>query len=491
MEVGQDTEQKQEEAMESLPICASDRMGSAPIGKLLREFAIPAMVGIVVQTLYNIIDSIYVGHGVGDAGLAAVTVSLPIFMMFIGVGMLFGGGANALAAIRLGQGRHDEANRILTHAFVLIVLVSVLLGVLGNLFLPELLTVCGATSEVMPHARAFMQPILAGCFVMIAASGLNNLIRTAGAPRMALITIIVGVLINIVVGYLFVLRFQWGMQGAAYATLIANLVSSVLSIGFFAQRTSGLHFTFGSLRPSGHIVMRIMALGIAPAVLELGYSVINVLQNQLILLYATGNPLDAQGALVIYGIVGRIASLLIVPSIGVAIGMQPIIGFNYGAQYYARVREAVSYATRFACIVTLPLYLAMMIWPEMFAAIFNIDDNLIVESNYAIRLSMGLMVLLPLNVIGSTLFEALGQATKATLITMARQFFLLIPIMILSPLLIPRFFNVLPIHAVWLSWFIADVAALLVVQFFARMELRRLSRLKDGLDDRKYLKNIS
>lgn len=469
---------------------STSRMGRAPIPQLLREFAVPAMVGIVVQTLYNIIDSIYVGHGVGDLGLAAVTVSLPLFMLFIGVGLLFGGGANALAAIKLGQGKHQEADYILTYALILMVVSSAAIASLSNAFLPQLLVACGATPAVMPYATEFLKPILLGSVVMITASGLNNLIRTAGSPRMALITIVVGVVVNIVLGYLFVIRLHWGMSGAAYATLIANAIASIMSILFFCQRSAGLRLVLRGLQINPHLIMRILALGVAPAVLELGYSAIQILQNQLIIWYATGDPLTSEEALIIYGIVGRIAALLIVPSIGVAIGMQPIIGFNYGAKQYGRVCEAVRYATQFAFFITLPLYLAMMIWPEVFAAIFNLNRSLIQESNYAIRLSMGLMVLLPLNVIGGTLFEALGQATKATLMTMARQFFLLMPIMVLSPMLIPRFFNVEPIHAVWLSWFIADVVALVVVQAFARMELRRLSRLRDGLDDRKYLKNL-
>ena len=312
------------------------RMGTASIPRLITEFAIPAILGMVVNGAYNVVDSIFLGQAMGEIGLSAATVANPIMIVFMAISMLIGNGGNALAALRLGEGRRVDAEISLGNTVLLSVVVSAIVGIaaLNPAILDSLLTLSSATDDVRPYARAFLQIICFGFIIQCIGMGVNNFIRTAGHPNRALGSMLVGTGANIVLGYLFIIVLGGGMTGAGLATVCSWALSAAFVMQFFLKKGSPMPLRREALGIKWRVALRICALGVAPSVMELGFAVSNMIMNNLLLSYGASDPLGSDGALAVMRVLSAVGMFTIMPSMGIAMGAQPIIGYNYGARKF-------------------------------------------------------------------------------------------------------------------------------------------------------------
>lgn len=452
-------------------------MGTESTIKLLIEFSMPAVAGVLVQMLYNVIDAIYVGHAVGQNGLAATTVANPAMTVMISLAMLVGVGGNALAAIRLGEGNKPEAHRVLSTSFVLLFVVSLALWVIAALWLDPILRLSGASDDVLPYARDFMTIIIAAAPLQFISFGMNNFIRTAGHPNRALGSMVVGTLANIVLGYLFIVVLDGGMRGAGIATACSWGISSLFVLQFFLKKDSPMPLasplkTF-NLRRGG----RILVLGIAPAVTEFGFAVSNAIENNLFVYYGALDPLGSDGALAIMRVVMSVGMFTFMPMFGIATAAQPLIGYNYGARKYHRMKRVLLQAILLGVVITTPLWLSVLFVPDFYAHLFGLPEEYLGEAAWALILFLVFIPILPIQAIGSNYFDATGQAMKATVLTLTRQILFLLPLLFLTPIVLPRFTPLTPLECVWFAPSLSDITSVLVVSVFLLFENRRINRL--------------
>lgn len=436
-------------------------LGQEPIGKLLWKFSLPSIVGMLVNALYNVVDSIFVGNGVGEVGLTAVTIAFPIMLVMMAFGMLIGVGASTLVSIRLGEHNKDDAEHILGNALAMIVVLSFLLSVIGLLFLDPLLIALGAEPEVLPYARTFTQIVLVGNVFMQVGFGLNNIIRAEGNPRLAMATMLISALLNVVLNPLFLFVMKLGIGGSALATVISQLVSAVWVLSHFLSKASVLKLKLCNLRPDWRIFKDITAIGMSPFFMQLAASVVTVIYNFALIRY--GGDL----AVAAMGIVNRITMLMLMPVFGISQGAQPIIGYNYGAQQYDRVFETVKKAIYAASGISFIGFLLVQIFNYQIVGLFNNNQKLITLGGRGLSIMLSMLPIIGFQVIAAQYFQAVGKAKYALLFTMSRQVLMLIPMI----LLLPKFFG---LTGIWLAGPAADLASAVLTGVFLYWEWRTI-----------------
>lgn len=457
-----------------------ERMGTESTFKLLLEFSLPAVAGMMVQMLYNVIDAVYVGHAVGSDGLAATTVANPMMTAMIAVAMLVGVGGNALAAIKLGERRRAVAERVLGNSFVLLLGATVVLWAVAAFALEPILRYSGADDDVLPLAMDFMTIIVAGCPLQFIAFGMNNFIRTAGHPNRALGSMLVGTGANIVLGYLFIIVLDGGMRGAGLATVCSWALSAAFVMQFFLKKDSPMPLRRASLALKPRVALRICALGVAPSVMEMGFAVSSMIENNLLVFYGASDAIGVDGSLAIMRVLTAVGMFTFMPSMGIAMGAQPLIGYNYGARQYARMKRVLVQAVLLGVAVTAPLWATVILAPDMYAHLFGLPEEYMAETAWALILFLLFIPILPLQSIGSNYFDATGQAVKATVLTLTRQILFLIPLLVFCPMVLPGLLPVTPLESVWLAPSLSDITSTLLVALFLAFEWRRLDRLEKG-----------
>lgn len=454
-----------------------DRMGHGSTFKLLLEFSIPAVVGVMVQMLYNVIDAVYVGHAVGADGLAATTVANPLMTAMVALAMLIGVGGNALMAIRLGEGKRDEARRVLGTSFILLMVVSVVIWIIGATLLTPILVVSGAEGEVLQLTQSFTTVLIAGCPLQFIAFGMNNFIRTAGYPNRALGSMLIGTAANVVFGYLFIVLLDGKMAGAGFATVCSWLLSAIFVMQFFLKKTSPMPLRKETLRLPMRLAGRICVMGIAPAIMQLGFAVSSAIENNLLVTYGASDPVGVDGALAIMRVLSAVGMFTFMPMVGIANGAQPIVGYNYGAKKYDRMKRVVLQAMALAAAITIPIWITVLVAPDMYANLFSLPQQYRKEAAWALVLFLIFVPILSIQTIGSNYFNATGQAAKATILTLTRQILFLIPLLIFCPRILPLFTPLSPLESVWFAASISDITSVLIVSVFLVFEYRRLKRL--------------
>lgn len=438
------------------------------ISRLLWDFSLPAIVGMVVNSLYNVIDRIFVGRGIGSLGIAATTVAFPIMTVMLAMAVFIGVGTTALISIRLGQQKQAEAEQIAGNGMVMLVLLPLLFTMVFFAFSDQILTACGAGPEVMPYARDFTLIIVAGGVFSTFGMGANNFIRAEGNPRVSMYTQILGAVANVILNYLFIFQFGWGMRGSAIATVTAQFLVALWVFGYFYTGRSMIRVKWRHLRPSWPVLTGIMAIGFAPFALQMAASVQQVILNQTLVIYSGDLGLAA------IGIVTSIATLLFMPVIGVSQGAQPIIGFNYGAGQHGRVKETWKMAVLAGTAISSAGYIAVRIWPRQLVGLFSQGDVALTELTiHAILVYMALIWLVGYQVICSNYFQAVGKARQATVLSLSRQVLFFIPLL----LLLPRFWGV---EGVWRSAPIADFLAVVLTSLMMYYEMKGLGKEREG-----------
>jgi putative MATE family efflux protein len=442
----------------------SSRMGEASIPHLLLTFSVPAVIGMLAQGLYNVVDRVIVGRALGDYGIAGTTVALPYMLVLLAFGMLIGFGAAALVSIRLGQGRRDEAEHVLGNAVFLMLCISFILTVAGVAFLDGLLKLFGASETVLPYARDYLHVIALGTVFQIVGFGLTALIRGEGNPRMAMLTLIISVVLNAILAAAFVFGLGWGMRGAALATVLAQAVAAGWVLAYFLGGRSVLKLHARHLRLRWPICKTIFAIGSPMFAMQLAASVVNgLLNNQL---RAYGGDL----AISIMGILYAGLMLILMPVFGINQGAQPIIGYNYGAMKFDRVKKALLTAILASTAITLFGFLLMMLFPAQIIRLFTRENpTLVAMGRHAIRISVAVLPLVGFQIISASYFQAVGKPRHALFLGLSRQVLLLMP----AVLILPRFFG---LDGLWVAFPTADLCASLLTGIWLSAELRHLRR---------------
>ena len=453
-----------------------NEMGNDKISKLLVKFSLPAIVGMLVNALYNVVDSIFVGRGVGDLALAGITVSLSLMTTFMACVMLVGMGATSLISIRMGERKGEEAEKIIGNALVLFLIIGAVLTVLGLIFLEPILTLFGASPDVMPYALDYMRIILLGSVFMAIGLGMNNFIRAEGNPKIAMNTMLIGAITNIILDYIFIFIFKWGIKGAAFATILSYTVTSSWVLYHFLVGNSKLKIKVENLRLDKLMVKGILLIGFPTFVMQITSSMQHLILNRSLAHH--GGDL----ALAAVGIFMSVSTLLVMPSMGIIHGAQPIIGYNYGAKRYGRVKDTLKLAIISATSIVTLGYLASILWPIQLISLFNENPELIKLGTHAMGIFFKFLPLIGVQLMSASYFQAVGKPRQATLLSLSRQVFIFIPLLVILPM---RW----GLEGIWWSSPISDIAAFAVTGIWLLVEIRYLNT-SEALHNKKNPKEI-
>ncbi|TFU93024.1 MATE family efflux transporter [Barnesiella sp. WM24] len=438
-------------------------LATRPIGRLLWEYSLPAVVGMVVMSLYNVIDRIFIGRGVGADAIAGLAVTFPVMNVSAAIGVLIGAGAAARVSIMLGQGNHRGAELVLGNALVLIILNAFIYLTIFSIFIDEILMAFGASEVTIPYARDFISYLIPGMFVMNIMYSLNNVMRASGYPRQAMVTMFIGAGCNLVLAPVFIFVLDMGIKGAAIATDISMTIGAAFVIAHFCRKTSTVHFTRGIYRLKWHIIWAIVSIGAAPSIVNFTSSAINVIINRS--LYQYGGDI-AVGAV---GIFNTYTSLLCMIVVGISMGIQPILGYNYGAGNIARVKKTFWTAAVAGTVFTSAGAFLSVFFPELIAQAFTVDAELIAATANGLHISTMIFWFVGFQIVSTALFQSIGMAGKSIFLSLIRQVIFLIPLL----LLLPRVFG---LDGVWASFPTSDLAATIVTLLMVWYQLRRLDR---------------
>ncbi len=440
-------------------------LGTENVGKLLLEYAIPAIIAMTAASLYNITDSIFIGHGVGPMALSGLAITFPLMNLAAAFGSLVGIGGSALLSLRLGQKDYDTANKILGNVLILNLICGISFSIITLSFLTPILYFFGASEHTLPYAHDFMVIILLGNVVTHIYMGLNALLRSIGKPKQSMYATIYTVLINLVLNPLFIFVFDWGIRGSASATVISQMIVLVWQIQLFRNKSSFIYLKKSIFRLSKDIVRDIIAIGMSPFLMNMGACVIVVLINQGLI--HSGGDL-AVGA---YGIVNRVAFLFVMIVMGLNQGMQPIAGYNYGAGLHSRVTEVLKRSIVYATIIMTSGFIIVELFPHAVASVFTTDEELTDLAVVGLRCVFVSYPIVGFQMVVSTFFQSIGMAKKAIFLSLTRQVLFLIPLL----LILPHFWG---IKGVWLSMPISDVVAAIVAATLLIMQYRQFKENK-------------
>ncbi|NLJ33452.1 MAG: MATE family efflux transporter [Firmicutes bacterium] len=399
-------------------------LGEKEVAKLLLEFSLPAIVGMMVNALYNVVDRIFIGNNVGYNGIAGITIGFPIMIILMSLGLLFGVGGATLFSLKLGEKRREEAEQALGNAFVLLVTAGIVFMILGQIFLRPLLVAFGASATVLPYSVEYMRIIFFGAVFQVVSMGLNNFIRADGNPRIAMLTMFMGAGLNTLLDPLFIIVFKMGMAGAALATIIAQCASAIWVVSYFIGPRSKNKLKGKYMKLRLPIVMRITSLGIPGFSLHLVNSLLNVVLNKNLLLY--GGDIAISGM----GVINSLMTILLMPVLGLRQGLQPIVSFNYGARKYERVIAAVRLAIIAATFIVIVGYTATRLFPVQMISLFNNEPELIEFGTSALLSWFLCLPLVGFQIIASSYFQCIGKSMTAMFLTLTRQVIFLIPAII-------------------------------------------------------------
>ena len=458
------------------------RMGTASIPRLITEFAIPSVVGMLINGSYAIIDSVFLGHAVGEIGLSAMTVANPIMIVFMAIAMLIGNGGNALAALRLGEGKRDEAERALGNVVSLSLVAAVIVLVIGwnPALVSWVLDLASATPEVRPYAKTINQILCAGFILQCIGLGVNNFIRTCGAPNRALGTMVIGLVGSVAFNALFVLALGWGVAGSALATVLGWACSCLAVLQYFCLRSDvPMRLRLSAMRPSFPMDRTILAFGLPSFCVQAGMAIVNFVINFQLVRYGAATPIGADDALAAIGVVQRIGQFSVMPLIGIAIALQPLLGFNYGAHNVERVRKTLWYGIGAASSISLLMFVIVEVFAVPIAHAFGIShDGLVDFTAFAIRVQFLMLPFVGFQIVSSNYFQATGQPAKSVFLTLTRQILFLVPLLYLMPVVLPQLFpQFTGLDALYFAAPVADFLSIFTTAVFVAWEMARLRRL--------------
>ena len=438
-------------------------LGTENVGKLLAKYALPSIIAMVASSTYNIIDSIFVGQGVGDMAISGMAVAYPFMNLSTALGAMVGVGASTVISVRLGQGKYDVAQHILGNTLSLNILIGIIFTVAGIYFMDPILGIFGATSATLPYAHEYMLIILLGNIVTHCYFGLNAVLRSAGHPKAAMNLTFLTILVNTVLDPLFIFGFGWGIGGAAWATILAQAVSLAVQLRLFGRKSELLHLRRGTYRLHPDIVRQILAIGLSPFLMNACACLVVLICNNRLLQYGGDLAIGA------YGIVNRVLFVFVTIVFGLIQGMQPIVGYNWGAHLDHRVWLVLRYSMIAATAVTTTAFLVGELIPELVIHAFGAGPELTGIATRGYRIVVALFPLVGMQIVIGNFFQSIGHAAKSIFLSLTRQLIFLLPLLIF----LPRWWE---LDGVWWSMPISDGVSFMVAGIMLVWQMGRLKR---------------
>lgn len=440
---------------------AALELGTKPIGTLLAQYALPAIVAMVASSLYNMIDSIFIGQGVGALAISGLAITFPFMNLSAAFGAAIGVGSSTFLSVKLGQRDYGIANSILGNCVMLNILVGIVFGGVCLLFLEPILRFFGASAYTMPYAKDYMEIILLGNAVTHLYLGLNAVLRAAGKPKMAMYLTIFTVILNAVLDPLFIYTFRLGIRGAAYATVLSQLVALGWQWMLFSKKSELLHFDYDKFKIKKRIVSSIVSIGISPFSMNACACLVVIFINNTLADYGGDMAVGA------YGIANRVAFVFVMVTFGVCQGMQPIAGYNYGAQNYSRLKEVLRLSVMAGTAVCAFGFLIAMACPRPVARLFTTDEALIAMSVTALRYIMAMFIIIGAQMVITNFFQSIGKAKVSIFLSLSRQLIFLVPALMVLP-------KVMGLDGVWLAMPLSDAIAAIMAYGMLWMYMKKL-----------------
>lgn len=440
-------------------------LGTKPIGKLFLQYAFPSIIAMTAASLYNIADSIFIGQGVGPLAISGLSITFPLINLLAACGTMIGVGASTLLSIKLGEKDYKTSKAVLGNTIVLNILMGLAFTGVSLYFLDPILYFFGASPNTISYAHDYMVIILLGSIITYMYFGLNALLRSSGHPKKAMYATFNTVIINCILDPLFIFVFKWGIQGAAIATVISQMISLIWQLHIFSNKNELLHFQKGIYKLRKNIVKDTFGIGLSPFLMNVTACLIIIVINTA--LQREGGDL-AVGA---YGIVNRIMYLIIMINIGFNQGMQPIAGFNYGAHQYKRVYKVLILAMSMATIVSTLGFIASQTIPHVVASAFSSDQELVDLAANGMNIAMLAYPIVGFQIVTSNLFQSIGKAKKSIFLSLSRQVLMLLPFLLILP-------PIYGVNGVWYSIPISDTLASVLAAVMLVQQLRKFKAPK-------------
>jgi len=436
------------------------------IGKLLFRLSAPATLGMFVMALYNVVDTIFIGHSVGKLGIAGISIVFPFQMFVMAIGQTLGIGGASLISRSLGAGNIEKAEKTLGNVIFSVVIFGISLAIFGSFFIDKILLVFGATETILPYAREYMQIILFGTILFTFLMSSNNIIRSEGKAKVAMGTMIISAVLNIILDPIFIFSFKMGVRGAAIATVIAQFISVIYIVFFFCSGKSVLKFKLINLKFNIPILKEVFAIGASAFARQSAQSFLIIVLNNSLGLY--GGDIS----IAVFGVVSKLIRFIIMPIFGIAQGLQPIAGFNYGAKQYGKAWKALKLALFSGVTISTLGSLLVISIPGTLMKIFTNDTLLINEGVHSLKIFILAFPLVGFQVVGATVFQAFGKAIPALFLSLSRQILFLIPLI----LILPGFFH---LDGIWFAFPVSDVLATIVTLMMLYRSSQRITKIKN------------
>lgn len=440
------------------------RLGEEKISKLLLNLSVPATVGMFVNALYNLVDTIFVGRGVGAIAIGGLTVAFPIQMVIMAFAMMIGIGAASAISRSLGEKNIERADYVAGNSFLCVIISSAIISTLGLIFTEPILRIFGSTETILPYAKDYITIILWGSIFFSFGMSSNNLIRAEGNAKVAMATMLIGAILNIILDPIFIFIFKLGVKGAALATIISQFISFLYILTYLYSGKSSLKIKLHHLKPKINIIKEIFAVGSAAFSRQISGSVVAIVVNNSLRVF--GGDI----ALIIVGILHRVTMFVFMPLFGVIQGMQPIVGFNYGAKKLDRVKEAVKLSLITTIVIATFGWLIIEFFPFTVISMFTGEAEIVEKGSSIMRIVISMIPIIGIQIVGAALFQSLGKAVPSLILSLLRQVLLFIPLVIILPRVLS-----LGLLGIWIAYPAADILSVTLTALFLRSELKKMS----------------
>lgn len=438
---------------------SSSELGNKPIGKLLIKQSVPASIGILVMSINILVDTIFVGNWIGSIAIAAINVVLPVSFFIAALGMAIGIGGSSIISRALGADKDEKALRTFGNQISITLLVTISMVIIGLVFINQLIPAFGGKGDIFEPAKIYYRIVLYGVPILALAMMGNTVIRAEGKPKFAMVAMIIPSVGNLIMDYVFIHVLDWGMEGAAWATTGSYVLCLGYILWFFMSKNSELKVKWEHFKLKLNILREIGALGFVTLSRQAVVSVTYLLLNNILF------ELGGESSVTTYAIIARMLMFALFPVLGVTQGFLPIAGYNYGAEQYGRVRESINKAIGYAAGVALLVFVCIMLFSTEIVSVFTKDEAVIASTPSAMRWVFAAVPIIALQLIGSAYFQAIGKAVPALLLTLTRQGFFFIPLL----LVLPNYFGEL---GVWISFPLADLISTIVTGYFLNREIK-------------------
>lgn len=444
-----------------------------PVGRLITKFAVPCVISLVVNALYNVVDQIFIGWGVGYLGNGATNVVFPITIIALAISVLVGDGGAAYMSLKLGEGDMDSVKKGVGNAVMMITIAGIAMLIVTLVFMDPILTLFGATETLRPYALEYGYVIAIGLPFTMISMALNAMIREDGSPKFAMLSMLLGAIINTVLDPVFIFVFHMGVRGAAIATILGQIASFVVSV-MYITRFKTLRFEVSALRPERRICGSVLSLGVSSFITQIAITIVMALFNNLLVVYGAYSAYGSEIPLTAMGIVMKVNQIMLSILVGIAIGAQPVIGFNYGCKNYARVKKAFKMAIAAAELIAVIAFFIFQFAPMSVVSLFGSEEGLYNE--FAVMCFRIFLMLCPLNgfqTVAAIYLQAIGKPVKSAVVTLSRQIVFLVPVAILLP-------KVIGVEGVLWSGPVADLLAFALSLGFILYEMKRLEKVTNS-----------